>query len=95
MAAEDALEAEPTTNEHAEAVDRLIGIFRTGRMESARPAGYDLSQNPVIERQSLLVEADENQDQFFHKKIGALDWCSTVVLLVRTIFNFYNFSVFK
>ena len=66
VAAEDTFQTEPGPLYDAESVDRLVGIFRTGRMEPACPAGYDLPEDPVIEREGLLVEADENQDQFFH-----------------------------
>ena len=63
-----ATDAEETPLHDTEPIDRLIGIFRTGRMESARPARYHFPKYPVIERQGLLIDANEDQNQFFHKK---------------------------
>lgn len=69
MTAGDTPEAEPSAVEDAEAFDRLVGIYRAGRMESACSAWDHLAQESVVERQGLLIGADENQNQFFHNKM--------------------------
>lgn len=59
VTAGDTTRREPSTAKDSEPVDRLIGVLRTGRMESARSARDDFAQNSVIERERLLVKADE------------------------------------
>jgi hypothetical protein len=66
MAAGDTPEAEPTAAKDAKAIDRLIRVLRTCRVEAACPTRDDLAQKSVIERKGFLVNADEKEDKTFH-----------------------------
>ena len=65
MTPKNAAKTEPEALCNSEAFDRHVRVLAAARMEPAEPLGHEPSEDAVIERERLLIEADEPEDDAF------------------------------
>ena len=58
---------EEATPDQAVSMERVFGIFATRRMKAAVSMGIERFKWPVVGREGLLVESDEENDESGHE----------------------------
>lgn len=66
VATRNSFYAEPAAAKDPKPVNRLVRVFRARGMKTARAAGNDHSEDPVIEGKGLLVDTDKKQYDAAH-----------------------------
>lgn len=58
----DPAKTEPRASYNSETIDRFVAVLTATRMKAAEPFRHEPSQDAMIERERLLIEADEPKD---------------------------------